>query len=219
MSVVFFGDSFTSAENNHFNGFAEKLGLEFFENKGVSGTTIGDYSLYPVGKNDLLSLIFKNKQLIEKTDYIFIEYGINDVASKTLNYTTELNIIVDLNKCLDLISQYNPNAKVIYLLPTYDHEIIEEIAKSQYEYLKEYLPGYIITDNFIEYYVATYYSLVTFIKAKNLPIITLCEDKDQFISNLDTDNMHPSDKGYELIAKRLRKELCKYDENFNNWFK
>ena len=152
MKILFLGDSLTSAENNNYKGFVEKLRLQFFENKGVSGSTIGDYSLYPVGNTDLLSLTFKYKDFIAESDYLFIEYGINDIASATVGYTTNNHIYITLNKCIDNIYQINKDIKIVYLLPTLDLKVLSEIAKSQYDYLKEYLDEEIVGDkgHFIE---------------------------------------------------------------------
>jgi lysophospholipase L1-like esterase len=221
MKVLFLGDSLTSAENNNYKGFVEKLRLQFFENKGVSGSTIGDYSLYPVGNTDLLSSTFKYKDIIAKSDYLFIEYGINDIASATIGYTTNNYICITLNKCIDNIYQINKNIKIVYLLPTLESKVLSEIAKSQYDYLKEYLDEEIVGDkeDFIKFYMNNYYSLVKFITRKKLNILTLIDNVDVYRNYLDVDMIHPNDKGYQIIADKLRKELTTQYEDFNNWIK
>ena len=221
MKILFLGDSLTSAENNNYKGFVEKLRLQFFENKGVSGSTIGDYSLYPVGNTDLLSSTFKYKNIIAESDYLFIEYGINDIASATVGYTTNNHIYITLNKCIDNIYQINKNIKIIYLLPTLEPKVLSEIAKSQYDYLKEYLDKEIVgnKEDFIKSYTNNYSSFARFITKKKLNILTLIDDADVYRNYLDIDMIHPNDRGYQIIADKLRKELTTQYEDFNNWIK
>lgn len=221
MRILFLGDSLTSAENNNYEGFVEKLRLQFFENKGVSGSTIGDYSLYPVGNTDLLSSTFKYRDIIAESDYLFIEYGINDIASATVGYTTNNYIYITLNKCIDNIYQINKDIKIIYLLPTLEPKVLSEIAKSQYTYLKEYLDEKIVgdEDDFIKSFRDNYSSFAVFITKKKLDILTLIDDVDTYRNYLDVDMIHPNDKGYQIMADKLRKELAKRYEDFNNWIK
>lgn len=61
MKVVFFGDSLTVGEGNKNISFAD---LAFQDATKVklceSGSTVGEYSIYPVDGNSLLSKLFQN---------------------------------------------------------------------------------------------------------------------------------------------------------------
>lgn len=212
MRALFFGDSITSAENNNYNSFVKKLKLKKYRNYGVSGTTIGNYSLYPVGETDLLHLTFKYKSRIRKTDYIFIEYGINDIASVVVGYTTLLNVKFDLNKCIDNIMQINPKAKIVYLVPS----DLKSIALRQYKYLRDYLRIKEEKTIFINRYITGFIELIKYVNTLSIDVINLIKIEDRYI---DSDNLHPNDEGYQIIANQLKEDLIKYDKGFNKWFK
>ena len=131
--ILFFGDSITSGENNNFNGFVEKLNNKECINLGVSGTCLGNYSLYPVGKNNLTDLVIKEKDKIKDADVMFIEYGSNDISSVLLNYTNINNCLIELVKAVDAISQINDNARLYFVCLG---ENKKRFAKGQVDYLK-----------------------------------------------------------------------------------
>ena len=66
MKNLFFGDSLTSGENNDGKSFVEYI--PHSEKVGVSGTTIGEYSIYPVDGYSLLSQIPRNIEKIKKAE-------------------------------------------------------------------------------------------------------------------------------------------------------
>lgn len=113
---LFFGDSITSAENNNYNGFVEKLGLDNYKNYGVSGTCFGSYSLYPVMDNNFIDMIDKHKEEIKQAKYLFIEYGCNDISSIVAKYTTINHVKIDIIKSLDYIKQLNSDIKIFFIL-------------------------------------------------------------------------------------------------------
>lgn len=218
MKVLFFGDSFTSGENNNFTSYVEKLELSDYVNYGVSGTTFGNYSIYPVGENDFLSQIHKHEIEIESADIICFEYGINDATSYMLGYVNKNQVILDIIKSLDYIKQLNPKAKLIYLQVSDLDNCLDEIYKAQVEYLEEeYLKDvYEVLSNKNDW--------KELIKTQNCILsgkvdkkIVLIDNKSFFDNYIDIDKIHPNDKGYEIISNKIRKELL--DEGINYWSK
>lgn len=200
MYTLFLGDSFTSGENNDNISFADYVKGNS-HNLGISGTTIGEYSIYPVDGNSLLSIISKNTELISNADKIFIEYGINDVSAIMCGFTTEQHVIISFVKALDWIKQLNPNADIYFLALSEDRDIIENFAKLQCTYLKtDYFKFY----DFIfpkSIWSTTYVSLIRALAkvVKVVPMIT----EFSFEEHIDKDNLHPNDKGYRLIAETV----------------
>lgn len=210
--ILFFGDSLTSAENNQFNGFVEKLKIKKYKNFGVSGTCIGDYSLYPVGDNTLIQLLYKKTKYIKKADKIVLEYGANDITSVLCGYTTLNKVKIDLVKCVDYIRQINPKADIIFLTLG-DNK--QQMAEGQcryinYDYLKycrlyslcDYLQWITTYDKF-ELFVKEFIQNSSLYQAHTIPLIKLDS------SEISADGIHPNDAGYEKLARYLKgKILC-----------
>ncbi len=201
--ILFFGDSLVSAENNNFNGFVEKLNHKDYINLGVSGTCFGNYSLYPVGKNNLCDLIFKEEKRIKDADTIFLEYGSNDVSSVTLGCTTNQNVLIELVKVIDAINQINPNLNIYFITLG---ENSTKFGKGQIHYLKnEYFKDInealfkdLDDEKLIKKWIMNYNFLNFFIKKVLKNVIELPTLNDD---EIDIDKMHPNDKGYLKISK------------------
>lgn len=212
MKILFFGDSITSAENNSFNGFVERLNLSNCTNYGVSGTTVGDYSLYPVYDNDLISLLQQHKAEIIESDMLFLEYGSNDVSSIVVGYTTLIEVTVSLIKALDYINQLNPHIKICFIGLGINSI---KFAQGQCEYLNNhYLKNSGLKKISIKSWIRTYKAFENTVKS----LIPTCISLAELILDdnlLDTDHMHPNDAGYELISKDILSQLdslsIKYD--------
>ena len=206
--ILFFGDSFTSAENNKGNGFVEKLHDCANVNYGVSGSTIGDYSLYPVVDGDLFSMLKRYDAKIKLADKIVLEYGIND-ASSAIVRNLQIQPVIDFVKCVDYIKQLNPNI-TIYFLSVKKME--EKIALDQFYYLMTnyyknirqiYFRG-VLNEDFCQTWVNCYEGILNNITGLVDKVIELPElEKDDW----DTDMLHPNDKGYQKIANYLVGEL------------
>ena len=205
--ILFFGDSFTSAENNNFNSFVEKLKLKDYKNYGISGTCIGNYSLYPVENNNLIDLISIKKEEIKKADIIFLEYGCNDISSIVVGYTCLNIVLIDLIKCLDFIHQLNPLCK-IYFLSMGDNLYIFSYGQLNYlknDYLKS-ISNLLIQDldQSISKWISLYNEFITYVKKTNINIIEFPRfNKDE----LDLDYVHPNDKGYNKITTTINNAL------------
>lgn len=211
MKVLFFGDSFTSGENNNFNSYVEKLGLENYRNFGVSGTTIGDYSIYPVGPNDFLNQLQKNIVEVRGADIICLEYGINDATAYYMDMINDNQLFMSIIKCIDFIRQVNKKAKIVYLQVAENFKIIEELGKAQLTYLRnDYLKDVV---NFFQMsesrgtWVYIYQWISKVINKKVDKTIVLIDDIDFMKKYIDSDSIHPNDEGYQIIANKVREEL------------
>lgn len=195
--IVFLGDSLTSGENNNNKSFVEYLNVDAI-NFGISGTCIGDYSLYPVGKSNLIDILQQNAEPIQRSKCIFLEYGCNDVSSIVVKNTTLQKVKIELIKCLDYIHQLNPTVEIYFI--TLGKCNIKTFAQAQTNYLKN---DYLHFSN-ISYHkwIRTYKKFNKFINqiCSNVVCLTdteLCEDE------LDTDKLHPNAVGYKRISCNL----------------
>lgn len=201
---VFFGDSITEGSNcsEPFTNFIPNS-----INKGISGTTIGEYSIYPVDGYSLLARY--DCPEIREADTIFLEYGINDVTAIMCDFITLQKVIVSFVKVLDGIKQItNADIKFLSIAEPYN-VIINKYAALQCDYLSnDYFKAYDIV--FPPSYWSDMYN--QFIKAvsKRLPIIPMIEDIRFFDDNavcVSADNLHPNDKGHYIIAETIKKYI------------
>lgn len=209
MKIVFFGDSFTSGENNGNISFTDYISSEFdICNFGISGTTIGEYSIYPVDGNSLLGNIGKHKNIISTADVICLEYGINDTTSVLCGFATQQQVVISFVKAVDWIRQINPNAKIIFLSLSDDKQVIYEYAQLQVKYLTDdYFNGY---DFYIpsNLWFTTYLEIIKEI-SKKCKIINMYINAYS-LDHLSSDNIHPDDYGYQIIAGNIEGQLNRY---------
>lgn len=205
MKVTFFGDSFTSGEGNDNFSFVEQLPF-IVRNYGVSGTTIGEYSIYPVDGNSLLSVIPRHSDQIKNSDIICLEYGINDTTAIMCGFTTLQRVIISFVKALDCIRQINPRCKIVFLSLSNNDIIIKDYAELQCSYLEcEYFKDYDF--NMPEtFWADTYISLIEAIN-KSCEVIPMITYENFFDEYLSDDKVHPNGKGYERIARVVEGNL------------
>ena len=204
---LFFGDSLTEGSNCECAYPDFILEPDKVVNLGYSGTTIGEYSIYPVDGHSLLSMIGANKDRIRHADKIFIEYGSNDVSAVMCGFATVQTVIVSFVKAIDWIRQLNTYAS-IYFLEFGNADIISNRGKRMCDYLKH---DYFKQFNF-EFpetvYQRTYIEIVDNI-SKVCDIITMFDydmlkDMDKYISD---DNIHPNVEGHKRIAENILKQF------------
>ena len=203
MSNIFFGDSLTEGTNSN-----KSFTHEFFDsyNKGISGTTIGEYSIYPVDGNSLLSVYNKDIPTLKKCGHIFIEYGANDVSSIMCGFTTLDKVIISFVKAIDGIKQINNYGKIHFLTISDDIDIVKEHAEYQCMYLRDdYFRGYDF--NFPASKWAELYMKIMVAVSKRVEVIPMVDDKDFFYKYLSTDNLHPNEEGHSVIAHTIKKYL------------
>lgn len=208
-TFTFFGDSFTSGENNGFKSFVDYLDSEIdaaIIKYGESGTCIGNYSLYPVKDCSLLSMLYGSDSL-DAADAVFLEFGINDAAAVYKWYTSTTNILIDLRKAIDYIQQ-NTNAGTSTYFIRFDEVTLRRLAKYQVAYLQEYYqdlpPKDAAARELYEKRIIKCYDAIadTAIKYGCKPLF-IHVPADEW----DTDNLHPTDAGYRNIAQTLRAQL------------
>lgn len=220
MKLVFYGDSLTSGENNNFVSYVDKLHDKGYNvlKIGVSGTTLGEYSLYPV-EGYSLSLQLKGKEF-ESADYVFLEYGLNDAAAICVGEVTLLRAILELRKRVDFIRQTSPDTKIVFLsVGTKYHMIAFGATQERYlleDYLKdvkELLPD-VTTSNLAD----SYETICNYAEAYCDYVCPMFKNNQYLSTVLDKDCLHPNDKGYEMIAENISSfiiERRKY-ENTNS---
>lgn len=201
MSRLFFGDSLTAGENARFSfvDYSDFGGI----NLAVSGTTIGEYSIYPVDGNSLLSVIASHEDTIKFADEIYIEYGCNDVSAIMCGFATVQTVTVALVKAIDWIRQLNKKAPIYFLaLGEEGSNVLKLFAKGQCDYLEN---DYFGAFNFsfpASIYSEVYSQIIN--NASNLcDIIYMFDDKTFKSEYISSDNMHPSTKGHRHIASLL----------------
>ena len=218
MSVIFFGDSLTEGSNSPRSfvdilgrtGFVDVLGRVSHEciNRGISGTTIGEYSIYPVDGYSLSQLYPKDKSLSD-VDSIVLEYGINDVSSIMCGFTTLEIAIVSCVKALDGISQINNRAKKVFLSISDNPEVVNEMARRQCDYLANvYFAGYDFSFPYTKW-ADNYNTLIREI-AKRIKVVPMIDDMRFFDYNagcISDDNIHPNYKGHTEIAFNIKQYI------------
>lgn len=200
---LFFGDSLTAGENNNNISFVDYVRCNSL-NLGISGTTIGEYSIYPVDGNSLLGVINKHQNAIKTADKIFLEYGCNDVAAIMCGFATIQTVTVSLVKAIDWIKQLNPRCK-IYFLALGDEGAINTFAGNECYYLEN--------DYFSKFDFKFTISVFSDIYNKILTNIDkICDiiymfDGEVSSDWLSDDGVHPSNAGHIEIASNIDKYM------------
>lgn len=203
MEVVFFGDSLTAGENCH-TTFTEFMPETWnVRNFGVSGTTIGEYSIFPVDGDSLLGQIGKHQDYIKKADVVFIEYGSNDISAIMCGFATVQTVIVSLVKALDWIKQLNPNCQIKFLALSSDEDVIKEKAFNMCTYLQyDYFSNFKFV--FPEgVYEKTYFEILDNIDKVCDIIYMFDRDMNYEDKYISSDNIHPNEAGHLRIAKNI----------------
>ena len=186
--MIVFGDSYTTGENNNNVSFADYLGIE---KHGVSGSCLGNYSIYPVNG------CFLTEQH-DCNDTILIQYGINDAASLVTGYVTVETVKIAIAKTYDLLKDKD----VYFLELTESFRDLVDFSRRYAEYLtQDYLKDLceIKTYDFLKCYM-----LFCQLMRKKFKVLYLLPDK---FKEYDTDSIHPTDKGYRIIAENIKKQL------------
>ena len=215
MNLVFYGDSITSGENNNYISYVNYIeqavlvddSTTTVKNFGVSGSTFGDYSIYPVMHGSALDIIDATAEHIKCADYVFLEYGVNDSASAMTNYADLAKIVMSIVKCQDFIHQLNPGCKIVFI--SFGGSLLNLIAYGQEEYLKNYYLRSVepFFKNLSYHDFISTYKIISE-AASRVFDITLDIDVSGFSKELlDSDNMHPNDDGYQTLAKTILNEI------------
>lgn len=209
MSTIFFGDSMTEGSNSpgSYVDVLTRLGYDCI-NRGISGTTIGEYSIYLVDGYSLSKLYPKDESL-SIVDCIVLEYGINDVSSIMCGFTTFDVAIISFVKALDGINQINRHAKKIFLSISNDDEVIDEMARRQCDYLSnDYFDGYDFSFP-VTRWAHIYKRMIRKI-SKRIEVVPMIDNIKFFDYNaecISDDYIHPNYKGHTEIAFNIKKYI------------
>ena len=207
--MIIYGDSFSSNDNgvSWVDEFSKLSQGTPCVNKAVSGSCFGNYSLYPVISNGVDEVI---NTYNKGENEIILSYGINDVSSIIMNYTTLDRVLIDINKCVDHILQNNPDCHISFLFLSENDKVIQEMANKQYEYLSTYFPKGFMDFNVTtweEYYNYFYKEIINYFKQYiYINLIPMYNDCKEYVDNLLPDNMHPNINGAHIIANRVIEE-------------
>ena len=202
--ILFFGDSITEGSNCECS-FTDFLPPELdIRNLGVSGTTIGEYSIYPVDGHSLLRQISKYTSHIRVAKKIYLEYGANDVTAIMCGFATMKTVVISLVKAIDWIRQINKHAEIIFL------EFGSENAiKMNSENMCHYLHNvYFSAFNFkfsSKIYTETYKEFIDNVKkvCHNVKCMFTDEMVENMSNYISSDKIHPNRDGHKLIAKNI----------------
>ena len=202
--IICFGDSLLEGSNSktRFTDYLIDNNTDVINN-GISGTTIGEYSIYPVDGSSLLSIYTKDDR-IKDADTIILEYGSNDVTAIMCGFTDIDKVMISFVKALDGIRQLNPTANIKFLSVTDDNKILLSYAELQCLYLEE---DYFINYNFkfpVSKWADTYKYLIDAI-SKSVPVIPMVVDKDFMDKFISSDCLHPNEDGHRIIATNISK--------------
>lgn len=187
--MIVFGDSLTSGENNGFVSFADYLGIE---KRGISGSCLDEYSIYPVFNGGLLS------QLHDFSDTVLLEYGINDAASLVTGYVEIAKIKVSIAKVYDLVKD------AYFLMLSSDYKDMQLFSTRYAKYLNsEYLKD--LYDIEADDFLWCYLRFCELMQSKYKTLYLLPKGFREY----DTDGIHPNDKGYRQIAVYLKQQMRK----------
>lgn len=217
--VVFLGDSITAGENNAGISFVDYY-AEFSPDSAItkiacSGTTFGEYSIYPVERHSLSYVIQDRAQDIAGADKIFIEYGLNDVAAIVVGNVSLMQAILAFARCLDAIKQLAPHAEIYFLslgssriaMPHF--QAICNYLFGADGYLKSYISYFQVSDDI----VAIRYDALVRAIAKQLPVISMFDSSKNIVNTFSSDGLHPNDIGHRLIAKNILKYFSKESDS------
>lgn len=184
--MIVYGDSYTLGENNGFVSFADYLRIE---KHGISGTCLDDYSIYPV-KDGLIS------QISDCTGEVLIEYGVNDAASLATGYVSKETIKVAIAKVRDLTKD------AYFLALTKNTDDLMYFSAQYAKYLTyDYLKG-LFKISAIEFYDS--YQWLCEVMGRTFKTFYMLPEG---FKEYDTDGIHPTDKGYRLIADNLKQQM------------
>ena len=202
--IICFGDSLLEGSNSktRYSDYLIDKDTEVV-NMGISGTTIGEYSIYPVDGNSLLSIYAKDDR-IKDADTIILEYGSNDVTAIMCGFTDIDKVMISFVKALDGIRQLNPRAKIKFLSVTDNDIVLLEYAALQCSYLEE---DYFMNYDFkfpVSKWADTYKYFINAVSQSVtvIPMILDTEFMDKYISS---DMLHPNEDGHRIIATNIAK--------------
>ncbi|WP_066256841.1 SGNH/GDSL hydrolase family protein [Neobacillus drentensis] len=206
LTVLSAGDSLTQGIGDSTNqgGYLPYLETMLEKEKGIKEVDFYNYGVKGNRTTQLLKRLKtpEMKAVIQKSDIVILTIGGNDIMKvvkdnienlQLSTFTTEKESYQNhLTQIIEAIIQENPQAKVV-LVGLYNP------FSKWFSEIKE-------LDEIVADWNKTGQAVIA-----NYPIAYFVPIEDLFLNTnenlLFTDNFHPNDKGYELIAERLNKTL------------
>jgi lysophospholipase L1-like esterase len=206
LAVLSAGDSLTQGvgDSTSKGGYLPYLETMLEKEKGIKDVDFYNYGVKGNRTTQLLKRLKtpEMKAVVQKADLVILTIGGNDIMKvvkdnidnlQLSTFTTEKNSYrTHLTEIIDLIVQENPHAQVV-LVGLYNP------FSKWFSEIKE-------LDEIVADWNKTGQAVLA-----NYPNAYFVSIEDLFLNTnenlLYTDNFHPNDKGYELIAQRLNKTL------------
>lgn len=211
MNLLFIGDSITEGQGSgsYVEYIASRLPGHQVMKLGISGTTIGEYSPYPVEGDSLLWKLKSQEYIkaVKDADMIFLEYGANDASALLLELVTARQVSVALVKAVDAIRQLNPNAKLMFLVLSKSRQIVADFANSMVEYLSKYFAP--LSIDFAGHLGARgrkwleSYTFIVWQMSVLLPVVSMIESTSFYKEHTAEDKLHPNNEGYMIIGQNV----------------
>lgn len=202
LKITFLGDSITqghgtTADDKIYHQIIKRdYNLADAYNCGIGGTRIAKQTSPSFHIHDLYFSLRVDILPLE-TDMVVIfggtnDFGHGDAKMGTIDSADIYTFYGALNDLISKVKNRNKNAKIVFLTP------IRRTTENQPN-----MNGYVLED-----YVN---AIIEVTKKYNLPVIDLFRSGiiDPFDKELVPDGLHPSDKGHEIMADYIAKELLK----------
>lgn len=218
MKLLFIGDSITEGQGSgsYVEYVAKLLPGHQVKKLGISGTTIGEYSLYPVEGDSLLYKLKTEeyKQAIRDADLIYLEYGCNDISAVVAGNVTYSQVLFAFVKAIDAIHQINCKAQITFLALSCSSLILQKFSKNVISYLNEYYKAisYCLPSAAVNAWAKKYQEFIEDIQG-TVEVVDMILSTLFLEDYLAEDKLHPTLEGYEIIAYEIVnsiKESLKY---------
>jgi len=208
VTVLSAGDSLTQGvgDSSHQGGYLPYLKSMLEKDKGIQEVDFYNYGIKGNRTTQLLKRLKspEMKPILQQADLVILTIGGNDIMKIVKDNISDLQVSdflkekesfrSHLTQIFDVIVKENPNASIV-LVGVYNpfSKLFSDI-KEMDQIVAEW--------NLVGQSVVNLYSNAYFVSIEDLFLNTK-EDV------LYTDNFHPNDKGYELMAERLNELLGK----------
>lgn len=201
LQIVAIGDSLTEGVGDVNGGYVADVKEKLMQHKAVRSVTVTNLGKRGLRISQLDEVINEHQQPIKEADMIFITIGGNDVMKvvrshlfdltyslfeqKQKTFAQKLNRLIKTLRSLNqeativLVGLYNPFSNSLQTIPE-----IDEVIKMWNEGSRD---------------VLSHYDRTMFVDVKDL-----FDDRDDLLSS---DQFHPNERGYELIAERVYQQL------------
>ena len=205
MRYLFIGDSFTEGQNNSGKGYAHYMN-EYIDGEvlidGISGTTVGSYSIYPVNRYSLLSRLDRIDYKVSLADVIVLEFGINDISAVTAGNATYRQVLLAFISAIDAIRQLNPKAS-LYILHLGGDDVIRAASRFNACYMnREYFSKYPVRVTERKW-ARLYRRLVRDLCSFSLWPVRMFRNAEEYTQHMDVDRLHPNAAGYKIVARNV----------------